>query len=150
MSKDQISSLVWLSVALFACIESIRLPFGSWRLPGPGLFPFIAGIILVILSLMIFYQSCKRKSQEPRVNWYSKGKIKNVSLTLAALFLYAAILEFLGFIITTFLLLIFFFRFLSREKLILILGASVFISLLSYALFSTCLKAQLPRGIFGF
>ena len=67
MNKDQASSLVWLTFALFICAETLRrLSLGSWGDPGPGFLPALSGGILGILALIHFLHSYLRKSGESR------------------------------------------------------------------------------------
>jgi putative tricarboxylic transport membrane protein len=150
---DQIGTLFWFIFALVICIESIKLPLGSLYDPGPGFFPLGSGIILGLLSGIAYLQSFLRKSQEVRNFFHSKGKWKNLILVLVALFGYAISLEILGFLISTFILLIFLFRGMrgaERQRWILTISGSALASLISYAIFELWLKARLPHGILGF
>ncbi len=147
---DEISSLVWMSLAIFICVESYRLPIGSWRDPGAGLFPLLSGIFLGFLSGLTFIRAFLHKKKEFRETWYSKDKWKSLILVLMVLFGYALFLEILGFLLSTFLLLVFLFRGIEPQRWIVSIGGSAVASFLSYAVFELWLKTQLPKGIFGF
>jgi putative tricarboxylic transport membrane protein len=147
---DQISSLIWLAFAIYISTESLRLPLGSWRDPGPGFLPLGSGFILGVLSFVSHLQARRRKSKDVRESWYSQERWKNLILVLVALFAYAVFLEILGFLISTFLLLIFLFRSIEPQRWVLSIGGSALASSLSYAIFELWLKTQLPRGILGF
>ncbi len=146
------SSLVWLAFAMAICIESSRLSFGSFHNPGPGFLPLLVGILLGILSILAFLQAALSKETEKIVqSWYPKERWKKLIWVLAALFAYAVCLEILGFLLSTFLLLIFLFRAgIETQKWIWAIGGSAVTSLSSYAVFELWLKTQLPRGILGF
>jgi len=144
------SSLVWLMFALYICIESMRLPLGSWRDPGPGFLPVGSGIILGLLSGIVYLRARGSKSPEVKESWYSTERWKNLILVLAALFAYAIFLETLGFLLGTLLLLIFLFRGIEPQRWIVSIGGSALASFISYVVFELWLKTQLPKGILGF
>jgi hypothetical protein len=75
---------------------------------------------------------------------------KRIAAVLLALLIYAATMDSLGFLLGTFLLLIFLFRLAEPQRWAVALGASAFISLAAYGLFEKWLRTQLPRGIWGF
>jgi len=149
---DQMSSLVWLILAICICIESSRLSFGSFHNPGPGFLPLLVGLILGIFSLIVFLQATlSGKPQESLPPWYPKERWRKLIWVLIALFSYAVCLETLGFLISTFLLLVFLFRYgMEPKRWVVAIGASAMASFSSYAVFELWLKTQLPRGIFGF
>lgn len=146
----QVTSLVWLSLAIAICIESIRLPLGSWQNPGAGFLPLGSGLILGFLSIIDYLQSRRAKSQEIEESWYSKGKLKNVFLVLATLVGYAVLLEYLGFLLSTFLLLAILFKAVEPQRWAVALGGSVAASITTYVIFELLLRGQLPKGLLGF
>ena len=146
---DRVSSLAWLSFALYIGIESLRLPLGSWRDPGPGFLPLGAGICLAILSLTAFFQARSRMEEKTPKGWYSQEKWKSLLLILAVLLGYALLLDFLGFLISTFLLLVMLFRFVEPQPWVVSIGGSALASIGCYVLFEIWLKTQLPKGILG-
>ncbi|MCX5910149.1 MAG: tripartite tricarboxylate transporter TctB family protein, partial [Deltaproteobacteria bacterium] len=125
-------------------------PLGSWRDPGPGLLPLGSGIFLGILSGIVFFQSRMRDEDQPRGSWYSKEKWKSLLLILAVLFGYAFVLDYLGFLVSTFILLLVLFRFVEPQKWFVAIGGSALASITCYVVFELWLKTQLPRGILGF
>ena len=146
----RISTLVWLFFALCICVESLRLPLGSWRDPGPGFLPLGAGLFLGILSAIAYFQSRLGEGEEVQGSWYSKGRWKCILLILLSLCGYSVFLDFLGFLLTTFLLLILLFRFVEPQPWKVVIGGSLLASVSSYVVFEIWLKTQLPRGILGF
>lgn len=149
---DQMSGLVGLIFAIYICIESSRLSFGSFHNPGPGFLPLLVGLFLGIFSMIVFLQATlSGRSQEHFPPWYPRERWKRLIWVLVALFAYAICLETLGFLISTFLLLVFLFRYgMERKRWVVAIGASAMASFSSYAVFELWLRTQLPRGIFGF
>jgi hypothetical protein len=147
---DQITSLVLLSLAVYISIESSRLPLGSWRDPGAGFLPLGSGLCLGILSMVNYLQARFRKEDDVRGSWYSKDRWKRLIVILAVLFGYSLILDFMGFLASTFILLLMLFRLVEPQKWAVAVGGSTLASVVSYVVFEIWLKTQLPRGIFGF
>ena len=146
---DRISSLVWLVLSIFICVSSTRFSLGSLHDPGPGFFPFGAGVVMGILSVIVYIKATRKKSAEEK-GWYSKEKWKKLVLILGILVGYAFFLEPLGFILSTFLLLFCLLKAVELQKWSVAIGGSALISIASYVLFDVWLKTQLPKGIWGF
>lgn len=147
---DQISSLVWLAMGVYICVESLRLPLGAWQDPGPGFLPLGSGIFLCIFACLAFSQAWMRDEDKLHGSWYSRERWKKLVLILATLFGYALILNYLGFIASTFIFLLILFRFVEPQKWIVAIGGSALASIACYMVFELWLKTQLPRGILGF
>jgi hypothetical protein len=149
---DQMSSLLWLILAIIICIESSRLSFGSFHNPGPGFLPLLVGLLLGIFSIIIFLQATlSGRPQEHIPPWVPRERWKKLIWVLVALFAYAICLETLGFLISTFLLLVFLFRAgIETQRWIYVIGGSAIASFSSYAVFELWLKTQLPKGFLGF
>jgi putative tricarboxylic transport membrane protein len=146
MSRDLTSSLFWLAIAIFFAANSFtHLKLGTLHQPGPGFFPFWAGVVLALLSLISLFRSLRKSDT------FSLSGLKSSKLLLVtgALLAYLLLLEALGFLIVTFLFLFLLFRieyrgWVSSAMLALIGAVSCF------AIFQLWLKTQLPAGPFGF
>jgi len=148
---DQMSSGIWLLFAMYICVESIRLPLGSFRDPGPGFLPLLVGILLGALSLISFFQARTAKLPESSEPWYPRKRWKNLVWVLGALLAYAGILDALGFLVSTFLLLILLFRSsLEPRSWPWAVGGSLIASVSCYVVFELWLRTQLPKGFLGF
>ncbi len=108
---------------------------------GPDIFPMGLGIILMLLSARLFYETFRYAGQ-------AKDKVtldyKSFLLILLSAVVYALTLETIGYIITTFLFLFISFQVLSRGKL---LKSAVIAGVFSYGvyyLFVHVLKGSLP------
>lgn len=148
VSLDSRTALFWIVFGLLVCYGASRLGLGSVTDPGPGFIFFWSGLILALLSLVLFAASLREVTFEAResggTNW---GKI---ALVLAALVLYALFLERLGFVLTTFVLLSFLLGVTEGKKWPRIIGVAGAAALGSFALFELWLKIRLPKGVFGF
>jgi putative tricarboxylic transport membrane protein len=152
MSKaDRISGLFWLVFGVIVSIESHRMRLGTLHRPGPGFLFFWVGIALAIMSLVILI----RAWLTPKVagaGGFSFGKknIAKIILVLISLFLYALLMEKLGFIVVTLLLFIFLLGIVEKKKWGFTIFTSLAVTAAAYLLFDTALHSQLPKGLLGF
>jgi putative tricarboxylic transport membrane protein len=150
---DCLGGLIWLAVGIFFCIGSIKYKLGNFKVPGPGFMPFIAWGLLGLFGLVLILSS-KRKlesdEEEKDGGMWAGHNWKRVIFTLMALFCYGIILEYLGFLTTTFLFLLFLFKLTEPRKWIMPLLMSGVTVILSYLVFALWLKSSFPKGILGF
>jgi putative tricarboxylic transport membrane protein len=149
---DLIGSLFWTMVGGAFCVGALKYRLFKGGIPGAGFLPFVAGVILIALSLVALV-SAIRKSNGGKA---SSGQFfphpdswKKVSVALGALLAYWIALEHLGFLITTFLFLLFLLRVIDPIKWLWALSTAVLATAFSYALFDLWLRVQLPKGILG-
>lgn len=122
------------------------LSIGVPRAPGPGFFPFCLGVLLIGVGLIIFAQGLKQKTEGREVG---QGKWRAYA-ALAAVFIYSFIMEPLGYLLATFLLMYFLVTMMIRKKWWFGPLVACLFSLASYVLFGVWLKILLPKGILGF
>jgi putative tricarboxylic transport membrane protein len=148
---DRISGFFWLLFSLFISYESYRLGLGTVNQPGPGFLFFWTGIVVAILAITVIVKSFKSLSlEEVKDKAFGKSNVKKVLFVLVALFVYALLLERLGFFISTLLLFVFLLGLIEKKKWWFAVGVSVLVTVLSYLLFETGLQSQLPKGILEF
>jgi putative tricarboxylic transport membrane protein len=144
-----LSSAIFFCVGLFIVFYAPVFGIGSLHTPGTGFMPFLTGLIICAFATTIFIQALLDESSKAEKIWAGL-KFRKLILSMLILIAYASLLERFGFIIDSFLLILFLTRYMSSQswrKSFLCAGLS---SILSYLLFETWLKAQLPKGIFGF
>lgn len=147
MPRDLVSGLFWLAVALFAAAHALSLGLGSLQRPGPGFFPFWGGVVLALLAILLVVRALTRPGTAERVRLRLDSSKPVVAL--GAVLGYLLLLETLGFVTVTILLLLLLFR-LERRSWAFSAASAVAGALASYALFELWLKTQLPAGPFGF
>ena len=145
MSRDLVSGLFWLAVAIFAALQGLSLNLGSLNRPGPGFFPFWGGVVLGVLSVVLIVRSFRRATAGPS----RRPESWKLLVVLGALLAYLLLLEPLGFVAVTFLFLLLLFRLERRGWGFSAVSAAIG-TLASYTLFQVWLKTQLPTGPFGF
>lgn len=152
-NRDILSSLVWLGLGILFLVGSLRAGLFRKGIPGPGFLPFITALILMTLSLMVFFPAVARKKEERDKDlekfFPEKDSLKKIFLGLLALFLYGIALEYAGYLATTFLFMVFTIRLSERKKWKGPVFLAFSAAFLSYLLFVVLLEVQLPRGILG-
>jgi putative tricarboxylic transport membrane protein len=149
--RDVWSSLAWLGVGIAFLVGSLRAGMFRKGIPGPGFLPFIIALSLIALSLMVFFPALSRKKEDATEsgNFFpEKDSFKKILFGLIALFAYGFALEYTGYLITTFVFMIFTSMIMERGKWIGPLVMAVLTAVLSYLLFVS-LEVQLPRGFLG-
>ncbi len=116
---------------------------------GVSTFPKLLAGLLIIFSIVIIIQAIKNSSfskKEPTFKEFKKGH-KLIVAVIIILIIYIQMLEVLGFILSSFLLLItLMFVFGERRKIILLLVPLLF-SVILYLVFSKMAMVFLPEGI---
>lgn len=116
---------------------------------GVSTFPKLLAGLLIIFSIVIIIQAIKNSSfskKEPTFKEFKKGH-KLIVAVIIILIIYIQMLEVLGFILSSFLLLItLMFVFGERRKRILLLVPLLF-SVILYLVFSKMAMVFLPEGI---
>jgi putative tricarboxylic transport membrane protein len=146
MSRDRVSGLFWLAVAMFAAAQGLSLGLGSLRHPGPGFFPFWGGLVLGLLSVLLVVRSPTQDA--PGAARLRPDNARPV-VAAGAVLGYLLLLEVLGFVPITFLFLLLLFR-LERRTWTFSAASAAAGAVGSYALFQLWLKTQLPTGPLGF
>lgn len=148
---DQGSGLFLLILAGLICWGSILLPYGNIHNPGPGFFPLWLGIILGGLSIGLLLQAARRKEGARVLGDVLAEKVRwpKVLSVLVALVLYGCLMNILGFLIVTFLLMAFLLRFIEPQPWRSVIGWTLVGSLGSYLVFEVWMKLRLPKGFLG-
>jgi cellulose synthase/poly-beta-1,6-N-acetylglucosamine synthase-like glycosyltransferase len=112
--------------------------------PGPGFLPFLLGIAIALMSIVLLIRVWKKtKTEDKKISW---GLIK-VSVIFLVIVLFTALLETTGYVINIFLLFLILLRPVGRQKWSWTLLISIGATLVSYLLFDRWLMLPLPRGI---
>ena len=147
--RDLVGGFGFLLLALVGVEESLRLPLGSWQSPAPGLFPLLVSLVLAGMALTLVIVALgthatalpgESPAARPTKVWW----------TVAGLLAFYALLERLGFLIASVLLLVFLLRAIAGQRWRVTLAIGVAASLASYLVFDRLLKLPLPRGPIGF
>lgn len=144
--RDFVSGSVLFAASVFALWEALGLNFGTIRAPGSGFFPICLSVFLLIASAAIILKSLRATTSD-----LSPSHLGSPPVWIAAVsfILYAVLLEQVGYVICTSLMLLLWTRGFGRmswaRSLVLTL-ASVGISYSGFVK----LGVPLPHGILPF
>jgi putative tricarboxylic transport membrane protein len=147
--RDLGAAAVLLAFGLFAVTQARGLKFGTVVAPGPGFFPLSLAAALCLTSLALLVSAWHAASGGAVVSSAGRRRFA-VMGTLAALLVYALVLEQLGFLLATFGLLVFFFKVLQRQRWLVAVGGAVATALVSHLVFKVWLGVNLPGGLLRF
>ncbi len=152
--RETVMAIVWLVLGLTIAIWCATFPFGDWEGPGPGFFPFMLGVIIFLLGGVLLVTKISQNREDstqvlgPLIP--AGAPLRRVASALGAMLLSTALLEFLGFLITIFFLILFLIQSIEHRKWKVAIFYALLSSLSSFIIFQVLLKTQLPRGILGF
>jgi putative tricarboxylic transport membrane protein len=150
MRKNNLISSLFFSVCgLLITVGSLRMPIGRLGEPGPGFLPLIVGILLGLMSLTLFINSLRLKMTDQKVLGLGRKEQFRVISTSLSLIIYAVALRPLGFILVTFILLVFLFRAIGELNWKASIAGPMLTTLFFYLLFDVWLEVQFPMGPFG-
>ncbi|MGZ3524918.1 MAG: tripartite tricarboxylate transporter TctB family protein, partial [Thermodesulfobacteriota bacterium] len=109
-NNDQRSSLFWLVIGLSIALYSTKYGLGNFSSPGPGFMPFLSGLALVGLALVVFLQQLSKGSREKLKDLWAQKNWPTIMMVMGALVLYTIFFRFFGFLLDTFLLTAFLLR----------------------------------------
>jgi hypothetical protein len=140
---------VLLALAGYIFLAASALPFGTFHVPQTAFFPKILALLLLILSGVLLAQTlvgteARRASEKiPPEGWVRIG------VTLAMLAVFALVLERVGFLLATFLLMIILLRAIEAQDWRKVIVVALATALISYGLFAWLLGVPLPAGVLG-
>ncbi|WP_409290792.1 tripartite tricarboxylate transporter TctB family protein [Peribacillus sp. SCS-37] len=139
---DHIAAVLFLAAGVFFIAGSRSIGQSAYgSVVGPDIFPLFLGIILVLLSIRLFYETIGTNVEGGKKD---KLEYKTFFIILAAALLYILTLETIGYVITTFVFLFISFQAMERSKWITSLIISAVFSGVVYFLFVDVLKGTLP------
>jgi hypothetical protein len=127
-------------------IVSLEYGFGSLKKPGPGLYPFFIGLIILFFSIVLIILGSKTKRSEPL---FTKSGLKTFLLMIVTFGLWIIAMPVLGYALVTFAVAFAFCKIMRLEGWLKPLALSIATGLFIYLLFHVWLYIDLPRGILG-
>jgi putative tricarboxylic transport membrane protein len=146
--RDRWTSLFWAGLGLYITYEGYQLKLGTLGSPNCGFFIFGTGVVLTGLSLILFFQTLlwPKEGKDLQVLWEESRWSKGAKM-MVALILYALTLKWLGFILGTFLLLLFLFKGLEPQKWTVALTLAAATTAICHFVFGVLLELQFPLGL---
>lgn len=148
---DRFGGALWLILGIFISIISFRVGIGDLHKPGAGFASLLAGAILAVFGLILMLSTFLRQFVDEKMSsiLVKEGR-KDSLLALSALSGYIFLLNYLGFLITNFIFLMFLFKIKDTKRWVIPLVITISTVMVSYLVFSVWLKLQFPKGLLEF
>jgi hypothetical protein len=151
-SNEIIGGIVIFLFGVVTVLLSLRMPIGTFRSAGTGLFPLCLGIILMFLSgLFILQQFLKRRQamEKKGSEVAASGSPNQLISFFGVMILITLFFNRLGFPLSSFLLMVALLRILGMKRWVFNLSISFITAIVCYFLFVQWLKIPLPKGWIG-
>lgn len=144
MPGSVIMGIILLGLGVFVCYEGIDLTLGRPSLPGPGFVPFLLGAILTSLSFFYLRQSLRKKDDGKKTG--TPLGFTRLFLAVGVMVLYALVVTWLGYILTTFLLFAIWLSLIERKRWVQTVSLAC-AAVVAVYFFNTLFSIQLPAGL---
>ena len=150
-NPDQYSGIFWILLGGVITVSSFFYGVGSFSTPGPGFITFGAGAILTALSLVLFISSARSKGGGQSLRSLWEGRQTGKAFYIVGLMaVYMLLVTPVGFLLSTFFLLILLFRVQASYPLKTVIFLSAASTIACLVVFDVWLGVQLPRGFMGY
>lgn len=150
-NHDQLSGGIWFIVGMIIVLVSIQEGLGSLQSPEVGFMPFLAGSAICLCSFIILVHGSLQQKQGVRWKPMMSGlKWRKSFIVLISLLAYALLQRYLGFFLCTGIFVAFLFRLVEPLRWSMVIAGSILTDIVAYGIFELWLKAQLPKGPWGF
>jgi putative tricarboxylic transport membrane protein len=147
--SDIAASVILVGLATFVLFESRNLPFGSMRVPQTGFFPATLATLLLIFSVILLAQCFLSIETVRASDKIAEAGWMRIGATLAIMAGFAFALERLGFLLSTFFLMILLLRAIESRSWPKVVAIAVATAVVAYAIFGWLLGIPLPIGALG-
>ncbi|MCU9614777.1 tripartite tricarboxylate transporter TctB family protein [Caldibacillus lycopersici] len=141
-------AIVTILIGMLSVVEARKLyPYGMNLLTGDHAFPGLIGILLIIAGVFLLFSKGNSNDNQP----LPKGKVKySMIFTIIVLLLYCYVMEYVGYLISTFLAIICLMQLIGKYRLVFSAFTAALFTAGLYYLFIVLLKTPLPSGYFHF
>ena len=143
---DAISGAVLAALGVYIFLESRTWPYFTEDGPGPGFFPAWYGVAMIALSLALVVGAVRKAQKPDEYDWPGIGR---ALATWTAFALSAALMGWLGFLVSFMLLTFFMVVVVFRQPPLTATIIAVSGALGFYLVFPFALGVPLPTGVFG-
>jgi hypothetical protein len=143
----------WIIIGVAICLYAYKMGLGSFREPGVGFVAFATGLFLMLMGALIVMgrkrglqripKDEKREVRDSEASFLGSPAFK-LAYAVALLLVYALLLDHLGYILTTFLVMFGLFYDPGRRRFGLALTAAFLSAGMTYVVFEMWLHSQLP------
>ena len=142
-------ALLLAGLAGWLFLQANKLNFGTMRVPQTAFFPKVLASLLLVFTVLLLVQSLRERESSERSEKIEPEGWFRIGATLATLIGFAFVLEWLGFLLSTFLLMVLLLRAIEPQNWLRVLAIALATSVSAYLIFAWLLNIPLPAGILG-
>jgi len=148
---EMITGVVLLVLSGLVIWEASQMPPSATFGPGSGFLPFWLGVLLAVLATILFVSAWRRQATEKDSEpvFPEKQALFAITSVLVGLAGYILLIEVLGYLVDTFLFIVFLMKAVEREKWPLTLMVAVGTTAVLFITFQILLKITWPSNMFG-
>jgi putative tricarboxylic transport membrane protein len=149
---EMMAGVFLLALSGFVIWGALTMPPSSSFGPGAGFLPFWLGVLLAVLATILFVSAWRSQATEKNTKPVFPGKQALFAITsvLVGLAVYILLIEVVGYLVDTFLFVVFLMKVVEREKWPLTLMIAVSTTVGLFITFQILLQITLPSNMFGF
>ena len=142
LELEVIGGVFWLVVGIFFALGGIKVGLGTLSSPGPGFLPVVMAMFLVFFSLFTLVKGLIRPRRTiSRIPWIRS------TLVIASVFFYGLMLDLIGFLFSTFIMMFILFGLLrGKSRWTGVFIYSVATALAAWLVFSVALNIPFPSS----
>jgi putative tricarboxylic transport membrane protein len=147
--KEKIAFFLTFIIGVISIVGGFIYGIGSFPNLGRGAYPVFVGLIISVLSIFLFFSTAGEETKAEGEAG-SKTNNKRIMILLLVLALYVLLVNQIGFLILSFLLLMFLQKLMGQTGWRTPVVISVITVIVFWILFKKWLDVQLPDGLFKF
>jgi putative tricarboxylic transport membrane protein len=147
---ERLGAAALTAFGVAAIVGAATLPFGTVTRPAAGFFPLCLAVGLTVVATLVLLRALRAPRALPTPEAPSRDGLARAAAALAALLVYAFVLEPAGFALATFALIAFLFRVIEPRPWPIALGGAAVTVVVAHVVFRVWLGVRLPAGPAGF
>lgn len=146
---DLLISVIFFVMGTWVLWQATMLPQFSVFGPGPDFMPNVLGVLLLILSSLLFVSTVRKAAAAGESLMPDRQGLYRIVVVVVALFLYTALLDAVGYLVLTFAYSLLMLAALGKYRWYVSLALAAVITFTFYWSFVTLLGVPAPKGIFS-
>jgi putative tricarboxylic transport membrane protein len=149
---EMITGFVLLVLSGLVIWKALEMPPSATFGPGAGFLPFWLGVLLAVLATILIVSAWRGQAtgKDSAPLFPGKQALFAITMVLVGLAVYILLIDVLGYVVDTFLFVMFLMKVVEREKWPLSLMVAVGTTAGLFITFQILLKITLPSNMFGF
>jgi putative tricarboxylic transport membrane protein len=146
---DVIAGSIFVAVGVFVLFQSLKLSFYIDEVPGPGFFPTVLAVALMICGGLLILMALTGSAKGEEFELPTRGQAQRSLGLWLAILATCILVGVIGFLAAMFLLVAVILLGIEGRRSVGTIAAIILTPMLAYLLFGVLLRVPLPSGPFG-